>query len=150
MIFSVSSLASQGYGIHRNVICVHAKTLEEATFKLNSASKMTETSYQHCAQFPTHGLDQGTANAPSIFLFISSQLFKAHSGKAHGMIFKRPDGKVVLHITIVGFLDNATVITGGTQERPIEQLLKRMHHDADLWNQLLWVSGGKLELSKCG
>ena len=47
-IVSVSSLASRGYGIHRNVICVRAKTLQEATYKLKTASQTTETSYQHC------------------------------------------------------------------------------------------------------
>ena len=66
------------------------------------------------------------------------------------MIFKTPDSKIVLHITIVSFADDTTVITGGTQEQPIEQLLKRMQQDADLWNQLLWASGSKLEVSKCG
>ena len=66
------------------------------------------------------------------------------------MIFKSPDGKIVLHITIVGFFDDTTVITGGTQQRPIKQLLKWMQHNVDLWNQLLWASGGKLELLKCG
>ena len=95
-------------------------------------------------------MGQGRANAPSIFLFISSQLFKAQSGKPHGTILKNPDGKIVLHITIVGFVEDTTVITGGTQHSQIEQLLKRVQHDADLWNQLLRASGGKLELSKCG
>ena len=52
VIVSFSSLASRGYGIHRNVICVHAKTLEEATYKLKTASQTTETSYKHCTQFP--------------------------------------------------------------------------------------------------
>ena len=66
------------------------------------------------------------------------------------MIFKSPDGKIVLHITIVGFVNDTTAITGGTQHNPIGQLLKQMQHDADLWNRLLWASGGKLELSKCG
>ena len=96
VIVSVLSLASRGYGIHRNVICVHAKTLEEATYKLKTASQTIETSYQHCSQFPIHGVGQGTANSPNIFLFISSQLFKAHSGKFHGMIFKSPDGKICI------------------------------------------------------
>merc|ERR1712155_12958 len=32
----------------------------------------------------------------------------------------------------------------------IGDLVKRMQHDAQLWNDLLWTSGGKLELPKCG
>ena len=42
IIVSVSSLASRGYGIHRIVICVHAKTLQEATHKLKTVSQMTD------------------------------------------------------------------------------------------------------------
>ena len=32
----------------------------------------------------------------------------------------------------------------------VEQLLVRVKHDAQLWHDLLWTSGGKLELQKCG
>ena len=88
---AVSMLLLKLYGIHKNVICVHAKTLQKATFKLKTASQTTETSYQHCTQFSIHGVGQGMGNTPIIFLFISSHLFKTHSGKAHGMIFKTSD-----------------------------------------------------------
>ena len=32
----------------------------------------------------------------------------------------------------------------------MKQLLVRVKHDAQLWHDLLWASGGKLELQKCG
>lgn len=34
-------------------------------------------------------------------------------------------------------------------ERPVSELLKLMEADAQLWNNLLYCTGGKLELSKC-
>ena len=48
------------------------------------------------------------------------------------MTFKTSDGKIVVHITIVVFVDDTTVITWRTQEQPIEHLLTRMQQDADL------------------
>ena len=41
-------------------------------------------------------------------------------------------------------------MTGGKRGETIEQLLVRVKHDAQLWHDLLWASGGKLELTKCG
>ena len=138
VLVSVSSLVSRGYGIHRNVIAVHAKTLKEATYALKLANQTTEKSYQHCTQFSIRGVGQGTADVPSIFLFISSQLFKAHSRRAHIMMFRTTDGAISLHIIMIGFVDNTTVITSGFPQDPIKVIPKRMQYDADLWNRLSW------------
>jgi hypothetical protein len=53
---------------------------------------------------------------------------------------------------MVGFVDDST----GTSNdfRPQTQsdtgtILKQMQHDAQAWNDLLWCTGGKLELPKC-
>ena len=54
--------------------------------------------------------------------------------EAHGMLFQTPDGAVSLHITIIGFVDDSTVVTGVSPSDPVEELLKRMEHDAQLWN----------------
>ena len=134
IIISVSSLVSRRFGFHRNIICVHAKTLKEATYKLKMSNKVSEESHQHSVKFPIHGTGQGSTASPSLWLFISSTLFKAHSSKAHGMLFQTPDGAVSLHITIIGFVDDSTVVTGVSPSDPVEELLKRMEHDAQLWN----------------
>ena len=52
VLVSISCLASRSFGIHRNEICVHAKTLEEATYKLKNDSATTETSYQTLHPIP--------------------------------------------------------------------------------------------------
>ena len=41
-------------------------------------------------------------------------------------------------------------MTGEKQGEMIELLLVRVKHDAQLWHDLLWALGGKLELTKCG
>jgi hypothetical protein len=79
-------------------------------------------------------------------------LCDVHQTISHGATFTSPDGEDTVKITMVGFVDDST----GTCNdfRPQEQagtaeIAKRMQHDAQAWNDLLWCSGGKLELSKC-
>ena len=53
---------------------------------------------------------------------------------------------------MVGFVDDSTGVVNdfhATTLPEVEALLQKMQHDAQLWNDLLWCSGGKLELPKC-
>ena len=49
---------------------------------------------------------------------------------------------------MIGFIDDSTSITSGDGNDTVESLLEKVKHDAQLWHDLLWCSGGKLELSK--
>jgi hypothetical protein len=53
---------------------------------------------------------------------------------------------------MIGFGDDSTGQANAflldTQPRA-KQLVARMREDAQLWNDLLWASGGALELPKC-
>ena len=85
-----------------------------------------------------------------IWSFISSVLFDCHNQKAHGLTTATPNGYVVVSFSIIGFVDDSTCVTGGKRGETVDQLLVRVKHDAQLWHDLLWASGGKLELEKCG
>jgi hypothetical protein len=53
---------------------------------------------------------------------------------------------------MVGFVDDSTGTVnsfGATTQPTLEDLLNKMQHDAQLWHDLLWCSGGMLELPKC-
>ena len=64
IMMSISSLAARGYGIHRNVILVHATTLSEAVYKLRLSNKVVDSEYTHCDKMPIHGSGQGSACSP--------------------------------------------------------------------------------------
>ena len=65
------------------------------------------------------------------------------------MTFSTPDKLVSLTLNIIGFLDDTTCMTAGDPSKPLLDMLRRMQHDAQLWNDLLWASGGRLEVPKC-
>jgi hypothetical protein len=65
------------------------------------------------------------------------------------MKFESLDGEYIVRFNMVGFVDDSTCITGGNKDNTLQELLAKMKDDAQLWHDLLWCSGGKLELSKC-
>ena len=131
-------------------LCVHVKTLEEAIFNMQLKDSSVTQYYQHCPNFPFHGSGQGSANSPTIWVFISSQLFTAHHNNAHRMIFQTPDGSTKLRVTIIGFVDDSPAMTSGKPALPVQDLIDTAQKEGQLWADLLYDSGGKLVISKCG
>jgi hypothetical protein len=150
ILMPIASLAGRKFGIHKDVIFVHATTLEEAEFKVKISTKVSNTSYKHCIKFPIHGTGQGPSNSPMIWCFISCILFDSHDERANGILFESPDTELFIKMTLVGFVDDLASCTGTTERETLQDLIQKMREDAQLWHDLLWCSGGKLELSKCG
>ena len=152
IIIALASLVNRKYGLHREIVLIHASTLEQAKFHLKTAAGTSEAHYSHSIQFPIYGSGQGSGNSPCIWLFISSTLFDIHATQAHGARFTTPDGSQSVRITMVGFVDDSTGTCNDfrpQQQDPLPTLTKKMEHDAQIWNDLLHCSGGKLELKKC-
>jgi hypothetical protein len=86
-----------------------------------------------------------------IWCFLSSTLFDCHQERAHGAVFESPDRTVSLSFSMVGFVDGSTGTVNWFEinDATIETLLARLQTDAQLWHDLLWCSGGMLEISKC-
>ena len=152
IIVPLASVINRKYGMHRSIVATHAKTLQEARFHLKTAVGISELHYSHCTSFPIHGTGQGSGNSPCIWLFISSTLFDIHSSKAYGARFISPDGALQVSFSMVGFVDDSTGSYNDfrpSAQATLSTMFKNMEHDAQLWNDLLYCSGGKLELVKC-
>jgi hypothetical protein len=152
IIVSLSSLINRKYGQNRHVVMVNATTLREAKYHLKTALGVSDTFITHSTAWPLYGTGQGSGNSPMIWCFISSTLFDCHQSQAYGAMFQTPDRTVTVSFSMVGFVDDSTGTVNSfnatTQPSP-EELLNKMTHDAQLWHDLLWCSGGMLELQKC-
>lgn len=137
--------------MHRNIIFVHAKTLAEAKFKLKTALGVSDDYYQHCKMFPIYGTGQGSTNSPTILLIISSTLFDIHKELSNRATFSDTVQEIEVHITLVGFVDDVTGQTNDFYNEDVtpEELIHLMQEDAQVWKNLLWLTGGLLELDKC-
>ena len=148
----VASICSRRMGIHPRVAQLNSRMLEKARFHLKTSLGISTSSYTHCPDNPIYGTGQGSGNSPHIWCFISSALFDAHTHSAHGAVFRSFRGDMSLKLQMVGFVDDCTQGVNGFSATPQPEssyLVERMRHDSQLWNDLLWTSGGALELPKC-
>jgi hypothetical protein len=152
IIPSLASLISRGFGMHRNICFVHATTLEEARYLLKTQLGISDDFYTHSTEFPIFGTGQGSANSPAIWCIISSVLFDVYEGHAKGAYFQCPKGTHSINIFMVGFVDD----TSGSVNDFLQSTIQSPDHyialatnDAQLWNNVLLLSGGALELTKC-
>jgi hypothetical protein len=152
IIVPLASIINRKYGLNRKVVAVHANTLHQARFHLKTALGVSANYYTPESNFPIHGTGQGSGNSPCIWLFISSTLFDIHKEKAYGAHFISPDGHYRVEFSMVGFVDDSTGTCNDFQpqsEAPLSELMQRMEYDAQLWSNILYCTGGKLELPKC-
>jgi hypothetical protein len=152
IIPALASLIGRKFGMHRNVVFVHATTLAETKYKLKTSLGISDEFYENCQAFPIYGTGQGSGNSPAIWCIISSTLFECHQEQAYGAYFCTPDKRMSVSLSMIGFVDDSTgqVNSFCTPAQPTpEDLRDIMKHDAQLWSDLLWVSGGLLELGKC-
>ena len=54
-----------------------------------------------------------------------------------------------LKLGMTGFVDDNNAQTMGRPDETEEALTLRCTHDAQLWHDILWATGGALETSKC-
>jgi hypothetical protein len=152
IIPGVGNLASRAHGLHRHVAIVQGKTLEEVRYHLKTQLGVTDDHYKHCEVSPVYGTGQGSGNSPTVWLVISSILFTCYSAKAHGARFESPDKSICVDIFRVGFVDDtASYINDFSSRKPPspEEMIQWLTHDSQLWSDLLYKSGGSLELPKC-
>ncbi|MFM8621857.1 MAG: hypothetical protein ACKOB3_00515, partial [Holophagaceae bacterium] len=152
IIPSFASLINRKYGMPRQLTQIHGQMLRQAEYRLRTPKGISETSYSHTNELPIYGSGQGSGNSPVLWLLISATLFDVHEKHVKGATFTSPDNTTEVSISISGFVDdtNASLNEWNPQTQgPTDQLLEQLQHDAQTWNDLLFTSGGKLELNKC-
>jgi hypothetical protein len=152
IIPGVGNLASRTHGLHRNVVLVQGKTLEEVQYHLQMTLGVSKEYYKHCMASPVFGTGQCSGDSPTIWLVISSILFTCYSEKAHGATFEAPVKSIRIDIFRVGFVDDtASYINDFRSDVPpmSNELITKLTHNSRLWSDLLYKSGGSLELPKC-
>ena len=152
ILANIASLSSRRMGMDKSVVLVNTRNLESAKFYLKTNLGISEGSYQHCSEFPIHGTGQGSGNSPMIWCFVCSTLFDAFASQAHGATFTSYDNATKVQIYMIGFVDDCTQRVNrflSHTQPTAESLITTMQSDAQLWNDLLWASGGALEQAKC-
>jgi hypothetical protein len=151
IIPALASLIGRKFGFHRNVVFVHASTLEETKYKLKTSLGVSDEFYENCEAYPIYGTGQSSGNSSAIWFIVSSILYFSHQENVHGAYFCTPNQHLSVSLSMTGFVDDSTgqVNSFVDNNQPDPEFLRAiMQIDAQLWSDLLWLSGGLLELGK--
>jgi hypothetical protein len=151
IVVNLASIVSRSFGLHSNVTTIQGDMLQEAVYRIKTQMGISEGYYQHSEENPVFGTGQGSKSSPPIWNFSSSVYLDTFDREAYGAKYYPIHGPPLL-IYMTGFVDDNNCNNNEdavTHEDTNNALLSRMQTDAQIWHDLLWTSGGALELTKC-
>ena len=152
IIPAFAGMTAKSYGQSDAAVFVNNITLQTAKYYLKMGGTTTAHSYQNSDSFELYGTGQGSANSPTIWAMVNSTLFTAQEELAFGAEMESPDGKLKTKTSIFGYVDDSAGRVSDFKdslEVPVNRLVEKMEHDAQVWSDILWFSGGRPELDKC-
>ena len=152
IIPAIGNICSRRMGTNKQVAILNCRTLEATKYRLKTNLGISNNWYQHSTQAPIYGTGQGSGNSPHVWNFICSALFDAHEEKAIGATFHSYSKDASIKICMTGYVDDCSQRLNDFSAHPqpqAQELIGRMEKDAQWWNDLLWASGGALEIPKC-
>eukprot|EP00957_Ditylum_brightwellii_P182939 13934988-Ditylum_brightwellii.AAC.2 len=95
-------------------------------------------------------IGQGSTNRPPGWTLISTIILKVYHRMCKGCAITNPAQKMKIQCNTDIFVDNATLLhnNGNKFNTPAQQLMNHIQHNAEIWGQLLWVTGGSLDIRK--
>ena len=144
---NMASIISRSFILHRNITTINATTLQKAKYMLTTQLGMSQHSYTHTPKWPLYGFGQGVGNSLAVWALLSSTMFSLYSSHAHGAHFDDPSKLLHSRVDMVGFVDGTSSCSNvflSTKLHKPEYYINLATHDAQLWNNILSLSGGAL------
>ena len=147
---SLQTLHTRRIGLAKNAAITMSKSLTAmkryVATKFGQSKKFIRTN----KGMVLYGIGQGSGGGPGVWLTHSTVLFNILDAKGIIPHFSSVDMSVECKSGGTGFVDDVSLIVQSKHNSTnVTELMKTLKHNAQTWEQMLHVSGGKLELIKC-
>lgn len=148
IVENISNLTCLNAGAPIDVLDLHNNTLNSMQYIIKHKHGLSPLINGHMQPDPFYGVGQGAGDAGTRWGFISDMIIKAYNKKAHPAIIKSSITKIFSDNKVQKFVDDSKlfIIDNDNNGQTIYEFLKE---DVQLWEQLLQITGAKLELPKC-
>jgi hypothetical protein len=149
-----ASLMAQRIGMQPDVVELFLQMLNDVKYHAKTIYGVSELSYQSSPDYGIHGPGQGGRASPSVWTVISCLILSCLGEKAIGANLMSPGGRIRVTQMASGFVDDITH-WNIDMERSLSSrdnndvITKETTEAAQWWEELLYTTGGKLELTKC-
>jgi hypothetical protein len=148
IIASPSNILAGSRGLHQNIAAIHGSMLKTATNRIKTQLGISSSSYSHSPTTPVFGTGQGSCPSAVIWNVNGSSYLDAYDSLCFGALYEDPTMTPFLTIGMAGFVDNNSS-QSKCSPRQQASLIAQASHDAQLWSNILYSSGGILEHDKC-
>jgi hypothetical protein len=133
ILISLAMLASRRLGMPASVARAHAETLRNMLHKIRTSHGVSDESYSALRELLC-GIGQGSGAGPAIWVALSIVMIDCYKETEEGMLFCDPE----------------KLVNDFWDEYPeLQDMLDDFEKAAQKWEQLLFTSGGALEMPKC-
>ena len=164
MVMCFTMHHAQQLGMPVNCCKMMGAFLDNVENHIKTKLGVSKESYKSTLENPLHGPGQGSKAGPDLWKYVSSILMDVLDEVNPGLEYTDPEQEHTSKRPIDGFVDDVTVWAAQFLNELIalardkynddlavtilKQLVTQTERLAQHWEELLWTSGGKLELTK--
>ena len=154
IIVALGNLRAQQLGMPEKACKFHAALLKGLEYNLKTSMGVSDETYKSTEEHPLYGYGQGSRNAAAAWAILSVLLIDAMDDRVDGATFTDPAREIEYRRIMDGFVDDMATfvnkfLSSLTGDANWQDVGNDMSAAAQWWEQLLFASGGKLELPKC-
>jgi hypothetical protein len=153
IVIALLTLMALHLGMPRAACCMQVMALTLMKYFVKTIHGISEASYQSTQSYHLFGTRQGSGSSPSIWLSIVVVLLSALTAMAPGaMCFAEPWRDLQSERNADSSVDDtSTRVNNAMCDDPLhwKEMFALMQSVAQIWECLLYSSGGTLELPKC-
>ena len=150
IIVALGMLAARRFGMPDNAIKTHADSLKFMRYAVKTMYGISEENYKGTPFEPLFGTGQGSGASPAVWLTLIILLMETLDRIIpERTTFISPDSKTRHSRLIDAFVDDTSLGFSDPGYMTLETLVAKLTNIAQTWEQLLYFSGGSLNLKKC-
>ena len=155
IVMNLVSVIFDRMGVPIGPLRLQEHTLLRVTHFLKTGFGTSTASYTSDALSRIYGVGQGRKAGPVTWVAVRTLLFEAQDLLGAGLSMSNPPTQIISHKrNSDGFIVDTTGYHNQLSEwlhktPSIATVFQGLQNDAQIWERLLWTTGGLLELSKC-
>ena len=147
----LASVHMQSLGIHESIGTLLARLMFMSKRHVRTKHGVSKKNIATTRKHVLHGIGQGNGGGPAMWISHLSVMFVALSSVCLGFVMKCVENIKEITTVGTGYVDDVTlgVSVPNTQQQSEKNVHSHIRKMGQLWEKLLYITGGKLELSKC-
>ncbi len=148
MVEACHNLACRRHGAADDYLRLHARTHQLMRYHVRHKFGVS-TEYNTFSQHPWHGAGQGAADAALRYIALSDTLIDAYHTKVAPYLMHDPTKAIAVQRSLKAFIDDVVLHAVSSPQDTFEHLQQRAQQQLQWWAQLVQVTGGELNPTKC-